>query len=163
LSGASEIASSAGTTGNNLALRAPLRVLLADDSLVNRKVAARLLERWGYRPDVVGNGFEVLDAMRRRSYDIVLLDVQMPEMDGLEASRRICAEWEPGKRPVLIALTAGAMKEDRERCLAAGMDDYLAKPINLQELQAVLENCYSVFQARAAHPTLSQAEELASV
>jgi signal transduction histidine kinase/DNA-binding response OmpR family regulator len=141
---------------SDLAQRAPLRILLAEDNLVNQKVAARLLERWGYRPDVVSNGIEVLDALRRRQFDLVLLDVQMPEMDGLEAARRICAEWAPGKRPMLTALTAGAMKEDRERCLAAGMDGYLSKPLNVQELQAVLENCHALLSTRTSLAQMNQ-------
>ncbi len=129
------------TIDSDFARRVPLRILVAEDNAINQKVVVRLLERWGYRPDVVGNGLEVLDAVRRSAYDIVLLDVQMPEMDGLEAARRICSEWAPDKRPMLTALTAGAMKEDRERCLAAGMDDYLTKPLNVRGLQSALERC----------------------
>ncbi|MGA3200935.1 MAG: response regulator [Bryobacteraceae bacterium] len=141
LSGAVEPAIGAKILDGDLALRAPLRILVADDNLINQKVAIRLLKRWGYRPDVVGNGVEVLAALGRCDYDLVLLDVQMPVMDGLEAARRIRAEEVPDKRLTLIALTAGAMKEDRESCLAAGMDGYLSKPLNVQELQTTLENC----------------------
>jgi signal transduction histidine kinase/DNA-binding response OmpR family regulator len=158
LSGTAESTSGVRTFDGTLALRAPLRILLADDNLVNQKVAVRLLERWGYRPDAVSNGVEVLEALRRRDYDLVLLDVQMPEMDGFEAARRICAEWCPEKRPLLTALTAGAMKEDREKCLAAGMGGYLSKPINMQELRAVLENCHERLSVRALSRSLDQAE-----
>ena len=141
----------------DLAQRAPLRILVADDNLINQKVATRLLGRWGYRPDVASNGLEVLAALRRQPYDIVLLDVQMPEMDGLEAASRIKAEWtDPASRPFLAALTAGAMKEDRDRCIAAGMDGYLTKPLNVQELQAVLENCYAARVPLASIAELSR-------
>lgn len=124
-------------------LRIPLRILAADDNLVNQKLIVHLLERWGYRPDVVQNGFEVLNALRRRSYDLVLLDVQMPEMDGIEAARRICAEWPAGQRPQLIAVTAKAFKEDWELCIDAGMDGFLTKPLKVDELQTALENCHA--------------------
>ena len=154
LSGLREQTASVKAVEGDLAQRAPLRILVADDNLINQKVAIRLLVRWGYRPDAVSNGLEVLDALRRQHYDIVLLDVQMPEMDGLEAARRIRTEWtDPGNRPFLAALTAGAMKEDRDRCMAAGMDGYLSKPLNVQELQAVLESCYA---ARASLASLAQ-------
>ena len=163
LSGLSEVGTGPRTLDAGLALRAPLRILLADDNLVNQKVAVRLLERWGYRPDAVSNGLEVLEALRRRHYDIVLLDVQMPEMDGLEAARRIQAEWAPDERPMLTALTAGAMKEDRESCLSAGMDGYLSKPLNVSELQAALETCYELILARAARRSVNQAKDMLPV
>ena len=124
-------------------LRIPLRILVADDNLVNQKVLVHLLERWGYRPDVAQNGIEVLHALRRRSYDLVLLDVQMPEMDGIEAARRICAEWPTSHRPQLIAVTAKAFKEDRELCIKVGMDGFLSKPMKVGELQSALENCHA--------------------
>ena len=118
----------------------PLRILLADDSVVNQKVALQMLERQGYRADVAGNGREVLEALGRQTYDVVLLDVQMPEMDGLEAARRIRVQWNPGPR--LIAMTANALQGDRETCLAAGMDDYLSKPVSQVELAAALRRCW---------------------
>jgi PAS domain S-box-containing protein len=141
---------------NTLAERAPLRILLADDNLVNQKVGCRLLERWGYRPNLASNGLEVLAALRRQPYDVVLLDVQMPEMDGLETAKRIRAEWGSGRRPLLIALTAGAMKEDRLKCLASGMDGYLSKPINVKELEATLDKCHADLSARSALLLLSR-------
>jgi CheY-like chemotaxis protein/HPt (histidine-containing phosphotransfer) domain-containing protein len=119
--------------------RPPLRILLAEDNEVNTKLALLLLERLGYRADVVANGREALEALRRDRYDVVLMDVEMPEMDGLEASRRIHAEWPNATRPRIIAMTANAMQGDRETCLAAGMDDYLSKPIHRDELAAALE------------------------
>jgi CheY-like chemotaxis protein len=107
---------------------------------VNQKVALQLLERLGYRADVAWNGLEVLDALERQPYDVVLMDVQMPELDGLDASRRICERWSPRVRPRIIAMTANAMPEDREACFSAGMDDYLAKPIRPDELARALRD-----------------------
>jgi CheY-like chemotaxis protein len=115
-----------------------LRILLAEDNPVNQKVALRILDKLGYRADVASNGLEALEALERELYDVVLMDVQMPEMDGLEASRRICAQWPAESRPRIIAMTANAMIEDREACFAAGMDDYLAKPVRPEELAEAL-------------------------
>jgi CheY-like chemotaxis protein len=93
----------------------------------------------GYRADVAGNGIEAIECIERQPYDVVLMDVQMPEMDGLEASRRITARWPVGERPRIIAMTANAMQGDREECLASGMDDYVTKPIRVDTLvQALL-------------------------
>jgi CheY-like chemotaxis protein len=116
-----------------------LKVLLAEDNVVNQRVAVRLLERLGYRVDLAGNELEALQALERQSYDVVLMDVQMPEMDGLEASRRISRTYPTGKKPWLIAMTANAMQGDREACLAAGMNDYLSKPVQMATLRSVLE------------------------
>ncbi|MEH2023769.1 PAS domain-containing hybrid sensor histidine kinase/response regulator [Nostoc sp.] len=119
----------------------PLRILLAEDTLVNQKVALLMLQKIGYRADVVSNGLEVIKALQKQPFDVVLMDVQMPEMDGLEATRRICQEWGVGFRPYIIAITANAMHGDRKVCLAAGMDDYISKPIQLQELAQALSKC----------------------
>ncbi|MEI8396546.1 MAG: response regulator, partial [Rhodospirillaceae bacterium] len=116
----------------------PLRILIAEDYVINQKVAVYTLSKMGYRADVASNGLEALEALRRQSYDVVLMDMQMPEMDGLEATRRIVAGWPPGVRPRIIAMTANAMQGDRDLCLAAGMDDYIAKPMQITELQAAL-------------------------
>jgi CheY-like chemotaxis protein len=116
-----------------------LRILLAEDNAMNQKVALRLLDRLGYGADVAANGLEALEALERQSYDVVLMDVQMPELDGLDASRRICERWPPETRPRIIAMTANAMPEDREACLAAGMNDYVAKPIRAEELAHALK------------------------
>jgi PAS domain S-box-containing protein len=117
-----------------------IRILLAEDNLVNQKVATHLLERIGYQADIASNGLEALEALRRKFYDVVLMDVQMPLMDGLEATRRICQEW-PMVRPRIIAMTANAMQGDREKCLAAGMDDYITKPVRREELKEALSKC----------------------
>jgi len=114
-----------------------LQILLAEDNAVNQRVALLLLEKLGYRADVAGNGVEAIAALREHRYDIVLMDVEMPELDGLETSRRIHEEWRD-ERPWIIAMTANALQGDRERCLEAGMDDYLSKPIRTEELAAAL-------------------------
>jgi CheY-like chemotaxis protein len=121
-----------------MAARLPLRILLAEDNAVNQKLALRLLSQMGYRADVAGNGQEVVDALERQRYDVVLMDVQMPEMDGLEATRRIHKRWPDSKRPRIIAMTANAMQGDREAFLQAGMDDYVSKPIRIEELVSAL-------------------------
>jgi len=121
-----------------MAAHLPLRILLAEDNVVNQKLAVHLLGQMGYRPDVVANGLEVLRSLERQPYDVILMDVQMPEMDGLEASRRICARWPSGQHPRIIAMTANAMQGDREKCLEAGMDDYVSKPIRVEELRSAL-------------------------
>jgi CheY-like chemotaxis protein len=121
-----------------------LRLIVAEDNLINQKVVARLLERLGYRADMVANGLELLDALRARPYDLALVDVQMPEMDGLEAARTIQAQW-GDQAPYLIAMTANVLEGDRERCLEAGMDDYLPKPVALDALRTKLA------EAVAAH------------
>ncbi len=123
-----------------MAARHPLRILLAEDNAVNQKLALRLLSLMGYRADVAGNGKEAMQALERQPYDLVLMDVQMPEMDGLEATRLICARWKQSERPRIVAMTASAMQGDREACLEAGMDDYLSKPIRVEELVRALES-----------------------
>jgi len=128
----------------------PLRILLAEDNVVNQKLAVRLLEKLGYRADVVGNGLEVLEALERQTYDLLLSDVQMPEMDGLEATREIARRWPEGERPWIVAMTAEAMAGDRERCLEAGMNDYLTKPIRPRELVAAIKRCPSPASGVAA-------------
>jgi len=122
-----------------MALQHPLRILLAEDNVVNQKLAMRLLHQMGYRAALASNGLEAVDSVARQVYDVVLMDVQMPEMDGLEASRQITARWPAGRRPRIIAMTANAMQGDREMCLAAGMDDYITKPIRVHQLVDALQ------------------------
>jgi TMAO reductase system sensor TorS len=121
--------------------RLPLHILLAEDNAVNQKLALLMLERLGYRAVVASNGNEVLEALRRQHFDLILMDVQMPEMDGLEAARRIRAEFSSETQPRIVAMTANAMKEDRDACLAAGMEDYISKPIQVRQLVACLSKC----------------------
>jgi CheY-like chemotaxis protein len=116
----------------------PLRILVAEDNAVNQQLALLLLKKLGYRADAVSNGLEALDAIERQPYDVVLMDVQMPEMDGLEATRRLRSRRPGDMTPRVVAMTANAMQGDREACLAAGMDDYIAKPIHIEELVDVL-------------------------
>jgi CheY-like chemotaxis protein len=115
-----------------------LRILLAEDNPVNQKVALLVLEKLGYQADVAANGLEAIAALEERQYDAVLMDVQMPELDGLAAARRICARWPRESRSRIIAMTANAMAQDRDACFAAGMDDYVAKPIRPEALAEVL-------------------------
>ena len=122
----------------------PERLLLAEDNAVNQKVALHMLTRLGYRADVAANGLEVLDAVRRQPYDIILMDMHMPEMDGLGAARSLRAGPPNGRRPWIVALTANAMQGDRELCLAAGMDDYISKPIRQADLAAALARARTV-------------------
>ena len=129
----------AGARSRPRPTRLPLRLLLADDNPINQKVGLSVLHKLGYRADVANNGLEVLKALDQKAYDILFLDVQMPEMDGLEAARQICQRWPADKRPRIIAMTGNALMGDREKCLQAGMDDYISKPVRVRELQTALE------------------------
>ncbi len=133
--------------------RANLRILLAEDNVVNQKVAIHLLDRMGYRADVAANGIEVLDALKRVPYDVVLMDVQMPNMDGIEATRRIHQQYPGERHPWIIAMTANAMQGDREHCLNAGMDDYVTKPIRRDQLLAALNRCQPIGQKKSQSHT----------
>jgi CheY-like chemotaxis protein len=126
-----------------LADEIPLEILLVEDNTVNQKVATRLLERLGYRADTVGNGLEGLVAISARHYDLILMDVQMPEMDGFEATRAIRHRLPPERQPIIIAVTANALKGDRKRCLDAGMNDYISKPIKLDEIRDAIRRQFS--------------------
>jgi two-component system sensor histidine kinase/response regulator len=121
------------------ALTAGMRVLLAEDNAVNQKIGLAMLERLGCRADVAGNGIEALDALRHAPYDVILMDLQMPEMDGLEATRQIRSGFPAARQPRIIAMTANVMTEDRAHCIQAGMDDFLSKPVRLDQLGAALE------------------------
>jgi CheY-like chemotaxis protein len=124
----------------------PLRILIAEDNLVNQKIATKILSKLGYQPDIVNNGKEALEIVSQKHYDIILMDVQMPEMDGLEATRmiRTCLEVQP----IIIAMTANVMQGDRDACMQSGMDDYMSKPIELKELLSHLEKWSLVLKDR---------------
>jgi CheY-like chemotaxis protein len=137
-----------------LGRRHPLRILLAEDNIVNQKLALRLLAQMAYNADLASDGLEAIAAVERDAYDVVLMDVQMPELDGLEATRRIRAAH-GGDVPWIVAMTANAMAGDREACLAAGMNDYISKPIRPADLSAAL--------ARAPRPVASVGPDERSV
>ncbi|MBL9187423.1 MAG: response regulator [Opitutaceae bacterium] len=133
----------------------PLEILLAEDNPVNQRVALRFLERMGYRANSVANGLEAVRTLEHRFYDLVLMDLQMPEMDGMEATRQIRARLPANRQPRIVALTANAMQGDREMCLAAGMDDYISKPVKIQE---ITESIRRLFGSPAAPPARRPAE-----
>jgi CheY-like chemotaxis protein len=150
-----------------LSERLPLRVLLCDDNAINQKVATRLLQQMGYQPELAGNGLEALAATERKQYDMIFMDVQMPEMDGLEATRIIRErQQEKSRYPtyhhqiIIVAMTASAMPGDRDKCISAGMDDYLAKPVRPEDIRSVVERWASAAKANA--PTASQTETATS-
>ncbi len=124
---------------SNLGQDWPLRILLAEDNATNQKLALKLLSRLSYTADVVGNGLEALAALHRQTYDVVLMDLQMPELDGLDTTRQLRAQLPPEAQPYVVAMTANAMPGDRELCLAAGMNDYVSKPVRLEELVRALK------------------------
>jgi CheY-like chemotaxis protein/nitrogen-specific signal transduction histidine kinase len=131
-----------------------LRILLAEDNLVNQKVAIHMLKKIGYQADVAMNGLEAIEILQKSIYDVVLMDLQMPKMDGIEATRHIISRFPPERRPQIVAMTANAMEGDREICLAAGMNDYITKPINIEQLAKALSHCHPI-SSRASHATLN--------
>ena len=142
------------------AARHPQHILLAEDNPVNQRVAVLFLERLGYQIDTVANGLEAVEAVQRQPYDLVLMDVRMPELDGLEAARRIRAELPAERQPRIVAMTAYAYQEDLRECLAAGMDDHLTKPIQYDPLVAVLRKhapVHSTEEITAAQPEVRPA------
>ena len=143
----------AGTSTDEAAT--PLRILLAEDNELNQRLALAMLNRLGHDADVVGDGAQVLAAAARTQYDLILMDLQMPILDGLETSRRLIASTS-GPRPRIVALTANATSADREACLAAGMDDYLAKPIELATLRQALDRCQPVPPSPIDHRRLAE-------
>ncbi|MBA3728156.1 MAG: PAS domain S-box protein [Actinobacteria bacterium] len=130
--------SAAAAPDDRLAERLPLRILVVEDNAVNQQLVLLMLQKVGYRADVAANGVEALEALERQTYDAVLMDVEMPEMDGLEATKRIHQRWPRERRPHIVAVTANAMQGERELCIQAGMDDYIAKPIHIEELAGAL-------------------------
>ena len=119
----------------------PLRILLAEDNIVNQKVAIHMLKRIGYQADIAIDGLEVLKLLRHHAYDVVLMDLHMPKMDGLEATRRILTEFPEHRCPTIIAMTANALEGDKQECLAAGMHDYVTKPVKIEQLAHALSQC----------------------
>ena len=126
----------------------PLRILLAEDNIVNQKVATHMLARLGYPVEIANNGVEVLQMMQNTSYDVILMDVQMPELDGMETTRLIHEQWPQAQQPYIIAMTAHALAGDAEKCLAAGMDDYVSKPVRREVLKEVLEKAHHARKAQ---------------
>ncbi len=132
----------------NLSQKLPLKILVAEDNMFNQKVAHKILSRLGYEIDMVTNGLKVLEALNHHNYDVIFMDVQMPEMDGLETTKKIVNDRQRSHRPYIIAMTANAMDGDREICLAAGMDDYISKPVNVNLLvEALLRSQTSTHKA----------------
>ncbi|MEZ5451369.1 MAG: response regulator [Thiothrix sp.] len=122
--------------------RLPLSILLAEDNPINQIVAASILDEMAYKAEIAENGLQALEALRKKPFDVIFMDMQMPEMDGLEATRRIRAEFPPERQPVIIAMTANAMEGDRQQCLNAGMNDYISKPILPETVAAALQRCF---------------------
>ncbi|HGY54647.1 MAG TPA: response regulator [Caldithrix abyssi] len=127
---------------NALAQKYPLRILVAEDNNINQKLMLRLLSKLGYQADIAANGLEVLQALERQTYDLIFMDIQMPEMDGVEATKEINRLYDEAERPRIIALTANAIQGDREKFLASGMDDYISKPIQGSEIQQVIKKWF---------------------
>ncbi len=140
-----------GAAGLTKALT-PMRILVAEDNPINQKLLLRVLKGIGYEADLAANGLEVLDALRRQRYDLVFMDVQMPEMDGLETSRIIAREFTGPSRPKIIAMTAHALDGDKERCLDAGMHDYLTKPVLMEEVRHAVARWADVIRAEQQAP-----------
>ncbi len=143
----------------------PLNILVAEDNTINQKLIRRVLEQLGYQPEIVENGRAAVDAVQRERYDVLLMDVHMPEMDGLQATRLIVNTLKPAERPVIVAMTADAMEGDREKCIEAGMDDYITKPIHLDVVYKLLEKWGSrkaAGQARNVQP-IAEADILSRI
>lgn len=146
---------------SQLGKRKPLNILLVDDNEMNQELALAVLEQLGYRADVAGNGYEAVQAVKRQPFDVVLMDVEMPEMNGLEATRVIRRELATASQPNIIAMTAADMQDDRERCLAAGMNDYVSKPIPVKELINALSRCQPLSERGLSRPPDQTAERQA--
>ncbi len=135
----------------DFARRRPLRILVAEDNAINRKVLLLMLGKLGYRADPVANGIEALEGLARQPYDLVVMDMQMPELDGLEATRRLRTHVPATAAPYVLALTANARKEDYHACIAAGMHDFLSKPMRIDDLMAALERAHAWLQVEERH------------
>ena len=127
---------------NEIASQMPMRILVAEDSQINQRLILMMLQHMGYCVDLAQNGKEALTALRENGYDVVLMDVDMPEMNGVEATTVVRAEFSGREQPQIVAVTANARVGDRERCISAGMNDYVSKPISADSLACALEGCY---------------------
>src|SRR5262249_38704670 len=136
----------------DMARRLPLRLLVVEDNEINQEVLVQMLAQLGYQANIAENGLRALETLQHETYDIILMDVQMPEMDGLATTRRIRSEIAPNQQPCIIAVTANVVREEREECFSAGMDDYISKPIDPRQLIAALE------RAGASHPTTASGD-----
>lgn len=140
----------------NLAENLPLKILIVEDSAINQELLMTILAKMGYTADVVDNGLAAIEALEKRSYQIVFMDVQMPGMDGLTATRYIVSHWSENQRPKIIAMTASAFQEDKQNCLDAGMDDYISKPIRIEQIQLMLQKwAQSIFATVTETPVVS--------
>jgi CheY-like chemotaxis protein len=132
-----------GTTERNhrRGIHDELRILIAEDNDVNKRVIEKMLKKLGFQADIANDGQDVLEALEKQHYDLILMDIQMPKMDGLEAASQIRKRWPLAEQPCIIALTACALEGDRERCLDAGMDGYISKPVKIEDLREALGKC----------------------
>ncbi len=128
----------------------PMRILVAEDNRVNQRLILLMLQHLGYRADLAKNGREAVTAVRDNDYDVVLMDIDMPEMDGMEATSRVRVELSPCEQPQIVAVTANVCVGHRERCIRAGMNDYVSKPISAKSLLCVLEGCFARLDRCAA-------------
>lgn len=122
----------------NMSDKIPMRILVAEDNIINQKLILKILSQLGYKAGVVGNGIEVIETLKRQRYDMIFMDIQMPEMDGLEATKIINQTWNNEDRPTIVAMTANVMHGDKEKCINAGMDDYISKPVLIDEVQKII-------------------------
>lgn len=122
----------------NMSDKIPMRILVAEDNIINQKLILKILAQLGYKAGVVGNGMEVIETLKRQRYDMIFMDIQMPEMDGLEATKVINQNWHNEDRPTIVAMTANVMHGDKEKCINAGMDDYISKPVLIEEVQKII-------------------------
>jgi CheY-like chemotaxis protein len=130
---------SSENTMNLLAKKYPFEILVAEDNVINQKMIRNVLQLLGYSADLVANGFEVIEAVNRKRYELIFMDIQMPEMDGYEATRFIVEHMQVEK-PIIIAMTANAMNSDKIKCMETGMDDYITKPLKVEDLQRTFEH-----------------------
>jgi CheY-like chemotaxis protein len=129
--------------------RLPLSILLAEDNPINQIVATSILDEMAYKAEIAENGWQAVEALRKKPYDVIFMDMQMPEMDGLEATRTIRAEFPPDRQPIIIAMTANAMEGDKQECLNAGMNDYISKPILPEAIEAALQRSLASLDQQA--------------